>query len=103
MPCENEKTPSEIVGELLDMNVLNKIGNQKKYAKKDSLKNIMIGARIRAARLYNEWEQTDLAKKMKTQQKVISQLESGKGEPRQSTIEKIAELTGFEWQWFYKD
>jgi ribosome-binding protein aMBF1 (putative translation factor) len=78
----------------------------KKHNKKHnniSLARLMIGARIRVARLHCELEQRDFSKKAKLQQARLSRLESGLTEAKASELKIISDITGFDLPWFYKD
>ncbi|MDP8215176.1 MAG: helix-turn-helix transcriptional regulator [Candidatus Euphemobacter frigidus] len=55
-----------------------------------------IGKQIKEARLRKEWSQDNLAKRIKVEQRLISQVESGKANITMETLLKIAKVLGIE-------
>lgn len=105
MMTNKDKSSTEIVNELLRGIWKMKKETHKKAPQRnaESLRRLTIGARIRIARLSMGMEQPIFAHKMGTQAANVSKWEKGINEPRMETIRKIADLTGFAWEWFYKD
>jgi len=80
-----------------------KLDKKHKKVGEKKLARLMIGARIRVARIYCDLEQKELAQKVGVGQEKISRWESGISEPESIYVKKIAVITGFDWQFFYKD
>jgi len=59
-----------------------------------------IAARIREAREWKEISQVTMAKRLDIARQTYLDLESGKTEPRVTTLMKIAEITGRALTWF---
>lgn len=62
-----------------------------------------IAARIREAREWKEISQVTMAKRLDIARQTYLDLESGKTEPRVTTLLKIAEITGRSLTWFINE